>query len=38
MKVKELIAQLQKQDQEDEIHIWVDDEVGIVTGKIIQYT
>ena len=28
MKVKELIEQLQKQDLEDEIHIWVDDEVG----------
>jgi hypothetical protein len=28
MQVKELIQQLQKQNQEDEIHIWVDDEVG----------
>ena len=28
MKVKELIEQLQKQDPEDEIHIWVDNEVG----------
>ena len=28
MKVKELIEALQKQNPEDEIHIWVDDEVG----------
>ena len=28
MKVKELIELLQKQNPEDEIHIWVDDEVG----------
>lgn len=28
MKVKELIEALQKQNQEDEIHFWVDDEVG----------
>lgn len=28
MKVKELIKQLEKQNQEDEIHVWVDDEVG----------
>lgn len=28
MKVKELIENLQKQNPEDEIHIWVDDEVG----------
>lgn len=32
MKVKELIAELQKQNQEDEIHIWVDDEVGCGAG------
>lgn len=28
MKVKELIELLQKQNSEDEIHIWVDNEVG----------
>ena len=28
MKVKELIERLQKENPEDEIHIWVDDEVG----------
>lgn len=28
MKVKELIEKLQKENPEDEIHIWVDDEVG----------
>ena len=28
MKVKELIETLQKQNPDDEVHIWVDDEVG----------
>ena len=32
MKVKELIEQLQKEDPEDEIHIYVDDEVFIDGG------
>ena len=37
MKVKELIEQLQKQDPEDEIHIWVDDEVGCGAGQFEKY-
>lgn len=37
MKVKELIEQLQKQDPEDEIHIWVDDEVGCGAGLFERY-
>ena len=37
MKVKELIAQLQKQNPEDEIHIWVDDEVGCGAGQFEKY-
>ena len=37
MKVKELIEQLQKQNPEDEIHIWVDDEVGCGAGFFGKY-
>lgn len=37
MKVKELIEHLQKQNQEDEIHIWVDDEVGCGSGLFGRY-
>ena len=37
MKVKELIEQLQKQNLEDEIHIWVDDEVGCGGGEFEKY-
>jgi hypothetical protein len=37
MKVKELIELLQKQDQEDKIHIWVDDEVGCGAGEFEKY-
>jgi hypothetical protein len=37
MKVKELIEQLQKQNPEDEIHIWVDDEVGCGAGLYGNY-
>ena len=37
MKVKELIEQLQKQNTEDEIHIWVDDEVGCGAGEFEKY-
>jgi hypothetical protein len=37
MKVKELIEQLQKQNPEDEIHIWVDDEVGCGAGEFSKY-
>lgn len=37
MKVKELIAELQKQNPEDEIHIWVDDEVGCGAGEFEKY-
>lgn len=37
MKVKELIEQLQKQNPEDEIHIWVDDEVGCGSGLCYNY-
>lgn len=37
MKVKELIQQLQKQDSEDDIHIWVDDEVGCGAGEFGKY-
>lgn len=37
MKVKELIKQLEKQNQEDEIHIWVDDEVGCGGGEFYKY-
>ena len=37
MKVKELIEQLQKQDPKDEIHIWVDDEVGCGAGELEKY-
>lgn len=37
MKVKELIEQLQKRDPEDEIHIWVDDEVGCGAGEFEKY-
>ena len=37
MKVKELIEQLQKQNPEDEIHIWVDDEVGCGAEQFEKY-
>ena len=37
MKVKELIEQLQKQNPEDEIHIWVDDEVGCGANEFEKY-
>ncbi len=37
MKVKELIANLQKQNQDDEIHIWVDDEVGCGSEQFEKY-
>lgn len=37
MKVKELIEQLQKQNPEDEIHIWVDDEVGCGAWEYEKY-
>ena len=37
MKVKELIEQLQKQNLEDDIHIWVDDEVGCGAGLFGNY-
>jgi hypothetical protein len=37
MKVKELIEQLQNQDPEDEMHIWVDDEVGCGAGEFEKY-
>ena len=37
MKVKELIENLQKQNPEDEIHIWVDDEVGCGAGLFGKY-
>lgn len=37
MKVKELIAQLQKQNLEDEIHIWVDDEIGCGSEQFEKY-
>jgi hypothetical protein len=37
MKVKELIEKLQKQNPEDEIHIWVDDEVGCGAGEFGKY-
>lgn len=37
MKVKELIEHLQKQNPEDEIHIWVDDEVGCGAGLFGKY-
>ena len=37
MKVKELIAQLQEQNPEDEIHIWVDKEVGCRAGFFDKY-
>ncbi len=37
MKVKELIELLQKQNPEDEIHIWVDDEVGCGSGFFGKY-
>ena len=37
MKVKELIEQLQKQNPEDDIHIWVDDEVGCGAGEFGKY-
>lgn len=37
MKVKELIENLQKQNPEDEIHIWVDDEVGCGAGLFGNY-
>lgn len=37
MKVKELIEALQKQNPEDEIHIWVDDEVGCGAGEFSRY-
>lgn len=37
MKVKELIEQLQKQNPEHEIHVWVDDEVGCGAGEYEKY-
>lgn len=37
MKVKELIELLQKENPEDEIHIWVDDEVGCGAGEFSRY-
>ena len=37
MKVKELIELLQKQNPEDEIHIWFDDEVGCGGGEFQKY-
>lgn len=37
MKVKELIAELQKRDLEDEIHIFVDDEIGCGSGEHRNY-
>ena len=37
MKVKELIERLQKQNPEDDIHIWVDDEVGCGAGEFGKY-
>ena len=37
MKVKELIELLLKENQEDEIHIWVDDEVGCGGGLFGRY-
>ena len=37
MKVKELIELLQKENPEDEIHIWVDDEVGCGGGEFEKY-
>jgi hypothetical protein len=37
MKVKELIERLQKQNPDDEIHIWVDDEVGCGAGEFAKY-
>jgi len=37
MKVKELIEKLQKQDLEDEIHIWVDQDVGHTSDEHSMY-
>lgn len=37
MKVKELIENLQKENPNDEIHIWVDDEVGCGAGEFSKY-
>ena len=37
MKVKEFIELLQKENPEDEIHIWVDDEVGCGGGEFEKY-
>jgi hypothetical protein len=37
MKVKELIEQLQKQNQEHEIHIWVDSDVGHTGEEFSSY-
>lgn len=37
MKVKELIELLQKQEPQDEIHIWVDDEVGCGANEFEKY-
>ena len=37
MKVKEFIEKLQKENPEDEIHIWVDDEVGCKTDEFGRY-
>ena len=37
MTVKELIEQLQQQNPEDKIHIWVDDEVGCGSGEYNKY-
>ena len=37
MKVKQLIELLQKQNPEDEIHIWVDDDVGCGSDAYRKY-
>jgi hypothetical protein len=37
MKVKEFIEKLKKENPEDEIHIWVDDEVGCGAGEFGKY-
>ena len=37
MKVKELIEKLKKEDLEDEIHIWVDQDVGHTSDEHSRY-